>query len=156
MRGDQRYDKARVLPGDRLVNVWVHWTELQNDRNRLWSANYCLYAYLHPKRDWLLYVGKAGGSTVRQRLSGDHKHRLFRDLKKHYGIEGVRVLVGGLELEEGRYRTAELLADVESLLIKRLQPYGNISARSHRTARPGMRVHCVGDWPFNRSAFRDE
>jgi hypothetical protein len=137
------------------MDLSVHWTELQRERNRLWSANYCLYAYLHPERDWLLYLGKAGGSTVRQRLSGDHKHRLFRDIRREYGIEGVRVLVGVLELERGRYRTSELLADVESLLIKRLQPYGNISARSHRISRPGMRVHCVGGWPFRRESFRD-
>jgi hypothetical protein len=138
------------------MDVWVHWVELNSDRNRLWSANFCLYAYLHAKRDWLLYVGKAGGSTVRQRLSGDHKYRLFRDIRKDYGIEDVRVLVGGLEVEEGRKRTSELLADVESLLIKRLQPYGNTSARSQRIHRPGMRVHCVGAWPFKRAEFRDE
>jgi hypothetical protein len=137
------------------MDVWVHWAELQRERNRLWSANYCLYSYLHPERDWLLYVGKVGGSTVRQRLSGDHKQRLFRDFRKDYGIEGVRVLVGVLELEKGRYRTPELLADVESLLIIRLQPYGNISATKNRISRPGLRVHCVGDWPFKRASFRD-
>jgi hypothetical protein len=137
------------------MDVWVHWKELQRRRNRLWSANYALYAYLHPERDWLLYLGKAGGATVRQRLSGDHKHQLFRDLNKDYGIESVRVLVGVLELEAGRKRTSELLADVESLLIKRLLPYGNIKARSHRISRPGMRVHCVDGWPFKRASFRD-
>ena len=137
------------------MDLWVNWAELQRERNRLWSANYCLYAYLHPERDWLLYLGKAGGSTVRQRLSGDHKHRLFRDFRKDYGIEEVRVLVGVLGLRKGRYRTSELLADAESLLIMRLQPYGNISATSSRIARPGLRVHCIGAWPFKRASFRD-
>ena len=137
------------------MGVWVNWTELQRQSNRLWSANYCLYSYLHPVRDWLLYVGKAGGSTVRQRLSGDHKHQLFRDLRNEYGIEWVRIFVGILELEKGQYRTSELLADVESLLIMRLQPYGNISATASRISRPGLRVHCVGAWPFKRASFRD-
>jgi hypothetical protein len=137
------------------MEVQLHWTELQRERNRLWSANYCLYGYLHSERDWLLYIGKAGGSTVRQRLSGDHKNRLFRDIRKEYGIEAVRVLVGVLELEPGRRRTSELLADVESLLIMRLQPYGNISVTLSRIARPGLRVHCIGAWPFKRASFRD-
>ena len=137
------------------MNIWVHWAELQRERNRLWSANYCLYSYLHPERDWLLYLGKAGGATVKQRFSGDHKRRLFRDIRKEYGIEEVRVLVGVLELEKGRYRTSELLADVESLLIIRLQPYGNISATASRIERLGLRVHCIGAWPFKRISFRD-
>ena len=137
------------------MDIWVRWAELRQERNRLWSANYCVYSYLHPNRDWLLYIGKAGGSTVRQRLSGDHKLRLFRDIRKDYGIEDIRVLVGVLELENGRYRTDELLADVESLLIMRLQPYGNSSATRNRISRPSLRVHCTGDWPFKRASFRD-
>jgi hypothetical protein len=137
------------------MNVWVHWEELLSKRNRLWTANYCLYAYLHPTRDWLLYMGKAGGCTVWERLGGEHKNQLFRDFKKDYGIEGVRVLVGLLELEKGRYRTSQLLADVESLLIRRLLPYGNISSRSQRISRPGTHVQCEGAWPFKRRAFRD-
>jgi hypothetical protein len=80
---------------------------------------------------------------------------LFRDIRKDYGIDGVRVFVGALELENGRYRTFELLADVESLLIMRLQPYGNISATMSRIARPNLRVHCIGAWPFARASFRD-
>src|SRR5712692_6555124 len=117
------------------MDVWVHWAELRREQNRLWSANYCLYSYLHPHRDSVLYIGKAGGSTVRQRLSGDHKYWLFQDIRKDYRIEGVRVLVGVLELEKGRYRTSELLADVESLLIMRLQPYGNRSGTKSRISR---------------------
>ena len=114
------------------MEVWVHWSELRSERNRLWSASYCVYAYLHPERDWLLYLGKAGGATVRQRFSGDHKQRLFRDFRKDYGIVAVRALVGVLDLEDGRKRTSALLSDVESLMIMRLQPYGNISATSSR------------------------
>ncbi len=38
--------------------VEVDWTYL-NTRHRLWSDQLCLYAYLHPARDWLLYIGKA-------------------------------------------------------------------------------------------------
>ncbi len=115
-----------------------------------------LYAYLHPTRDWLLYIGKADYSTISRRLHGEHKAQLFEEIWRAYGVDEVRFLHGGLELEEGFRRSSELLADVESLLIKRLQPLGNISTTRTRIARPGLRVHCEGDWPFKRKRFHDE
>src|SRR5436189_4219217 len=104
--------------------VEVEWTNLENSRHALWGGRLCLYAYLHPTSDWLLYVGKADFSTVRERLYGDHKAQLWRDLRRKYGIEDVRVMHGELVVD-GR-RTSELLSDTESLLIKRLRPFGNI------------------------------
>ena len=41
--------------------------------------------------------------------------------------EVLKVIQGALLLEEGRRRSSELVADVESLLIIRLQPPGNIA-----------------------------
>lgn len=137
------------------MNVRIDWLELKRQTNRLWCANYCLYAYLHPRRNWLLYLGKVCGSTVRQRLQGGHKERLFRDIEREYGIEDFRVLVGALILEPGRRRTPEVIADVESLLIYRLKPYGNISATRSRISRLGLAISCTGVWPFVRAGFRD-
>jgi hypothetical protein len=31
-----------------ILRVEVPWVELQDDRDPLWQANFCLYAYLHP------------------------------------------------------------------------------------------------------------
>jgi len=138
------------------MNVWVDWVELKRSNNSLWSANYCLYGYLHPARNWLLYIGKAGGSTVRQRLFGDHKYRLFSDIQREYDVVEFRYLVGVMRLDPGRKRTSALLADVESLLIARIKPVGNIKRRHSRISRPGMRVHCIGAWPFKRMSFRDD
>jgi hypothetical protein len=138
------------------MNVWVHWTELDSDDDPRWDEQYCLYAYLYPTRDQLLYIGKADYSTVGQRLYGDHKDQLFEDIWRSYGVDEVLMLHGELELEEGYRRSSELLADVESLLIMRLHPFGNISATQSRISRRGLRVHCEGDWPFKRRRFRDE
>jgi hypothetical protein len=135
--------------------VRIDWTEL-DERDSRWSDEYCLYAYLHPVRDWLLYIGKADYSSVRARLRGDHKAALFDDLSAEYGIDAVRVLHGELLLAEERRRSSALLADAESLLIMRLKPFGNIHARSSRISRPGLSVECTGDWPFKRRRFRDE
>lgn len=136
------------------MNIEVDWTELAED-DRLWSARSCLYGYLHPDRDWLLYVGKADFASVRERLRGDHKETLFEDLDRKYGVDEVRVLQGQIYLDAGRRMSSELLADVESLLIKRLQPFGNIQSRRFRISRRGMRVQCLGDWPLTRSRFHD-
>ena len=138
------------------MDVWVHWTRLDSDDDPRWDEQYCLYAYLHPTRDRLLYIGKADYSTVRARFRGEHKDQLFEDIWRVYGFDEVRVLHGELELEAGYRRSSQFLTDVESLLIKRLQPFGNISTTRTRIARSGLRVHCEGDWPFKRKRFHDE
>ena len=137
------------------MRVDVEWTWLDEEDHPLWGDQYCLYAYLHPERDWLLYIGKADYSTVRQRLHGDHKGQLYADLQREYGIDEFRVLHGDVQPENGRRRTSELLADVESLLIMRWQPFGNVQSRQSRIPRPGLRVDCVGEWPFKRARFHD-
>jgi hypothetical protein len=137
------------------LRVEIRWVELEDERDPGWQANFCLYAYLHPERDWLLYIGKADLQTVRERLHGDHKAELFDFFWQRYGIDGVRVLQGDLVLEDGRRRSSELLGLVESLLIMRLQPPGNVANTRSRPYRPGLRVKCTGDWPFKRAGFHD-
>src|SRR2546425_9164192 len=137
-----------------VLRAYIPWIALDDDRDPTWSENFCLYAYLHPDRDWVLYIGKADYQTVRQRLHGD-QGRSFRFLRPTHGIEQVRVLQGDLVLEEGRRPSSDLLGLVESLLIMRLQPPGNVAYRASRPYRPGLRVRCTGDWPFKRSAFYD-
>lgn len=137
------------------LEVEIPWIELQDSRDPGWHATFCLYAYLHPERDWLLYIGKSDMQTVRQRLHGDHKADLFDFFWERYGVDDVRVLQGNLVLEDGRRRSSQLLADIESLLIIRLQPPGNVASTRSRAYRPGLRVKCSGDWPFRRAGFHD-
>src|SRR6266566_6036038 len=85
---------SQVMPD--ILRVEIPWVALEDDRDPEWSANFCLYAYLHPDRDWLLYVGKADHQTVRQRLHGDHKADVFDFFDREYGVEQVRVLQGDL------------------------------------------------------------
>ena|SRR3989442_456593 len=51
--------------------------------------------------------------------------------------------------------TGEMLSDLESLLIHRIKPPGNIQCLQGRTRRPGMTVKCEGDWPQSKLVFRD-
>jgi hypothetical protein len=53
------------------IEVEIPWHALECERDPAWQARFCLYAYLHPQRDWLLYIGKADYQSVRQRLHGD-------------------------------------------------------------------------------------
>jgi hypothetical protein len=133
--------------------IKVRWTFIEGEDDPLWQEQLCLYSYFHPSRDWLLYVGKADYATVRSRMRGDHKARLWHDLQRKYAIKEVRVLQGEL-LVSGR-RTSELLSDVESLLIMTLQPFGNIQSTRSRISRPGMHVHCINHWPLTHRHFYD-
>ena len=137
------------------LRVEIPWEELRDPQDPCWGATFCLYAYLHPDRNRILYIGKSDYQTVRQRLYGDHKADLFDFLWRQYRIEQVRVLQGDLVLDGGGRRSSQLLADVESLLIMRLQPPGNVAYTRSRAYRPGLRIQCTGDWPFKRSGFHD-
>lgn len=137
------------------MQVKIAWTLIDDEAHPLWNASFCLYAYLHPRRNLPLYIGKSDYSTVSGRLRGKHKAKLFRDIEREFSIDMMRVLQGELLLEEGRRRSSGLLADVESLLISHLRPYGNISSTQSRISRPGLHVTCRGDWPFNRKLFYD-
>jgi hypothetical protein len=60
-----------------ILRVEVPSYELDGDSDPAWHANFCPHAYLHPDRNWLLYIGKADYQTLRQRIHGDHKADLF-------------------------------------------------------------------------------
>jgi hypothetical protein len=137
--------------------VEVDWALLKDRWDERWREGLGLYVYLHPDRNWLLYIGKCDFSSTRQRLYGTHKERLFEDIRHEYGVERdeLRTMHGRLILAKGFRRSSELLADVESLLIMRRRPFGNIQSTRRRISRPGLRVHCIGHWPFNRRRFHD-
>ena len=122
---------------------------------QLMQETRCLYCYLHPDTDEILYIGKADGPSVQERFNAADKDNFFADLEFAYGIRDVEVLVGGLDLEEGHRLSRELLCDIESLLIMRVQPFGNIQSKQSRISRRGLSVNCLGEWPSSRSFFRD-
>ncbi len=102
------------MPRQQVVEV--EWHLLKPDDPE-WDADFCLYAYLHPDTDRILYIGKADHQTVWERMHGPHKDELFDDLYKMFDVEPevLKVIQGALLLEEGRRRSSELVADVESL-----------------------------------------
>lgn len=131
--------------------VW----KVVSEGSDLWDCRRVIYGYFTVGDDELLYIGKAYRKTVRERWTRSAKEEFWNDLERERGIKEHVVRVGDLSLDDGRRISGELLTDVESLLIKRLCPWGNVQGQSSRIARPGLRVLCEGNWPFERSEFRD-
>lgn len=134
--------------------VEIDWRAL-GPRSAAWQWSRCLYAYVHPAGTEILYLGKADGTTVRQRFNARDKGAVFNFLADELDVDRIAVLAGDVLLEPDRHLTRELLADVESLLIKRLRTRGNVSATRSRITRPGLEVICTGKWPLRRSHFKD-
>ena len=135
------------------MRIELHWKAL-HDYHELWLSNCAIYAYQHPRRSEILYIGKADGTTVRGRWAArDKLSGFWHDLETQRHLFAHRVLAADL-LVDCRL-TRQVLADVESLLISKVQPWGNISACRTRIERPGMEVVNVGScWPGARR-FRD-
>lgn len=132
------------------MSIRIRWHAIRGDDDPKWRWTGVLYAYIAPRANEILYVGKADGanSSVRRRWNADDKAGFWRDLERQRGIYKHAVIVGDVDLGPGRRLTRELLADLESLLIKWEQPWGNRQGRNQRNiSRPGMEVQCTGDWP---------
>jgi hypothetical protein len=132
--------------------IEIDWKTLDADSEE-WDCRHVLYAYVDPRTNQILYVGMAWHRTVKQRFRDRDKNALRDFIVDELGIDSVKVLVGSIWME-GRL-TRQLLSDVESLLIKRLQPAGNIKCRATRILRPGMRLECLQEWPHRRARFVD-
>jgi hypothetical protein len=136
--------------------VNVDWYPLDEGFEEAWEATRCLYAYLAPPRDEIVYIGKSWSVSVRNRWRREAKPAFWEDLERERGIFEHAVLGGFVSPPLGGRLTHQLLTDAESLLIQQVQPWGNIQSRSSRTSRPGMTLRCRGDWPLRRRTFRDD
>ena len=115
----------------------------------LYRENRALYGIADPSGKTLLYIGKADGSTVRERFHAADKLRVFRDIEKHLGFFEHVPLVA--RIFSDAVLTRQRLADAESLLIQKLQPWANIQARRSRISRPGLEVWNGGRlWNWGR------
>ncbi len=135
--------------------VSLHWRTLGDETGADgWSFTCALYAYLAPRSPEVLYIGKADGCSVRERWR--QKEAFWRDLENQRRLRTHRAIVAQIAVPEGARLTRELLADIESLLIHQVKPWGNIQSVSSRIQRPGLVVRCSGSWPLSQRVFRDE
>lgn len=137
------------------MSVRVHWTDIQSLEDPRWKDNCGLYAYTKTGGREILYLGKMDGCTVRQRWNARDKTAFWRDLEKQRGIFHHGVIVGDVIISAGSRLTRELICDIESLLIHKVRPWGNIACLKSRISRPGLRVSCTGNWPLSERVFLD-
>jgi len=135
-----------------MADTAIQWCDLE-DEDDGWQQTRCLYAYWASDGE-LLYVGKAWGKTVRERWQRSAKPHFWDDIERHRGVHEHTVGVGSIH-SGGQRLTHQLLADIESLLIHRLQPWGNLQSRLTRIKRVGLTVHCYGDWFNGYKSYRD-
>ncbi len=107
----------------------------------------CLYAYLHPRRDEILYIGVAKtGRGLTPSQTADRK-ALFTFLRRRLRLKSVRFLGSRLLTDARVSVTNELLAQAQSLLVRRVRPRGNLAVGQPLISRPGLVVECGGNWP---------
>src|ERR1041384_2126456 len=98
------------------MNTPLQWTRIRPNTNDLWRLRRVLYAYTTPDLREVLYVGKALTTTVAQRWDAADKTNFWHDLETHRGVFGHQVIVGEPLLPLNSRFSAELLADMESLI----------------------------------------
>ncbi len=150
-----RHADRRCPHENHPMEVQIVWEAVRGENDHNLDATGVLYAYLEPDTKSILYIGKADRASVWERSKGRHKEDVYRFLSDNHQIDDLGVIVGQIVLAQGGRLTSELLGDIESLLIKRLQPMANIQSTQSRISRPGMRLFCLGDWPHRRSRFID-
>lgn len=134
--------------------IIIDWRELGDDDDPGWDQKRCVYAYVAPDTDEILYIGKAWGVSVRSRWVYSGKPGFWEYLKDE-GIGQHAVLIGDIDWPEGCEVTDELLGSIESLLIIEEQPPGNIQGKQSRTPWPGLVLQCSGDWPGHQRRYKD-
>lgn len=138
------------------MKVKINWTDISHDdEHPLWSRKYALYAYYHPQKNKLLYIGKCLSTTILNRWQARDKLLGFWSELENEGIHSHRITVGEIIIKENYYYTNLLLKDIENLLIFCLQPWGNIQCINSMSLSHKLEVHCKGDWYHNVNRFKN-
>jgi hypothetical protein len=135
-------------------DINVHWRYLTLD-DPDWASMRCLYAYVSPNKNEILYIGKSWGVSVKARWGRTAKKSFWNDLERKRRIKNHFALLGTISLTYKGRLTSELLSDIESLLIRGEQPWGNIQCKQSRIPRPGLVVECAGSWPGQARFYKD-
>ena len=140
-------------PGYR-ISVWL---DGPGTRSRCWNVAVQTVHTLSRTHDRHRDSGENDPSNARWLDSANaaDKSCFWRDLETQRGVFRHQVIVGEPLLTLNCRFSPELLADMESLLIRSIAPWGNIQCRNSRICRPDLTVRCMGDWPRPKKLFHD-
>src|SRR3990170_2360593 len=99
-----------------LVKVRWSWIRTADPPDPRWGWTGALYAIVAPSGHRIVYIGKAGYRTIRQRWVPSAKAP-FWDWLERRGVCRHGILAGYVKLGPGRRLSTALLSDIESLLI---------------------------------------
>lgn len=110
-----------------------------------WYATRVLYAYLHPTRQQILFIGKADmNTTVRKRWTYSGKKGFWDYFNNKLKVKKHTVLIRD-KYFEGNF-SSNLLGSVDKLLIFVEDPPGNIQSTKSCITRSDLEVKCTGSW----------
>ena len=134
--------------------ITLHWYRVEDDTDARWRHDLALYAYLAPVKPEIYYLGKCDRTTVRGRACYSAKPAVWDCINERSKTHRLRVA----EIEVKQRLTRELLADIESLLIFKIQPCCNVQNTASRGKHSrDMRVECRGAaWPLSQRVYWDE
>jgi len=128
--------------------------EPAEDDEDLWRQQRVLYAYIDPEDNEIIYLGKAWSHSTWSRFIAEDKEKVWEEC----GLSptDVDVIVGSIEMARGMRLTKEMLAVLEGLLIYRLEPECNKQSIYGGKSKEGLKVCCVGEWPYKTQQFIDD
>jgi len=133
----------------------LHWRGIQAEDEPALDTYGLVYAYAVSNPWDLLYVGKAVGCTVRERLNAADKDGFYKWAVGE-GIKGFTCSVAHPQVIGGPL-TARVLHAIERLIIFALRPPGNIQGIGSFHPLPGLVVTITGFgvWPRELRDYGD-
>jgi len=149
-RSGRRGRAARAKEATVIVDA--HWSILFNAASFRFSEP-GLYAYLHPLRGEILYIGRARRGPLQRCFQADRKTRVIDFLSRKRRLKTVWVMVARLIADQPRRLSSEQLSGIAALLVRRVQPTGNSETSRRYVSSAGLVVQCRGDWPYDQLRY---
>ena len=142
---------------EQLVTVKLSWHPAKFGLFSNWYGNNCVYAYHIPPFEALVhYIGEAVNSTPWDRYQGHEKDGLNDKVRLSAGSQGFNIFIAYPIREDGKQVTAQLIHDIESVLIYYLQPFENEKKKKSINVNYPLSIENKGEWPFiQKSVYHD-
>lgn len=141
----------------KVTLTWTDWLD-RTGNDESWQANGVVYLYGTDRKPY--YIGEAGKQTVAERFDS-HKDDSVLDCVSRKTNDAFNVKVGYIDLPGDMRLSAELLHDIQTLLIFEEAANGNCSCnvsntQSRSSYRRGMIVVSEGNYTPLADQYADD